>query len=220
MARTPPGETRGKVYRFVRQRLLEGEPPTLREIQAALGFRSVESARTHLEALVGEGKLERRAGKARGLQLPARSVVAPPALVPLLGQVQAGDLTAAIEEREGVLPVQVRGSGAASNDLFALRVRGESMIGAGILPGDLVIVRRQETAESGDLVVALVEDEATVKRLRVHSTADGHRAVLEPANPEFSPIEVPVADLVILGKVLEVRRYLGPLPLLEIELDG
>jgi repressor LexA len=128
-----------------------------------------------------------------------------PALVPLLGRVQAGDLTAAIEEPDGgYISVQVP---SFDEGLFALRVRGESMIGAGILPGDVVVVRRQSTASSGDIVVALVGDEATVKRLR---RVRG-RAELHPANPEFAPIVPAQGELVILGVVIEVRRYLeGP----------
>ena len=107
----------------------------------------------------------------------------------------------AVEDREGYLPVRSR---HAPDKLFALRVRGKSMIGAGILPGDLVVVRRQQTADSGDLVVALVEDEATVKRLRRR----GRRVELHPENPDFDVIVPDPEELKILGVVIEVRRHL------------
>jgi repressor LexA len=202
MARTPPGETRERVYRYVRERLMRGRPPTLREVQRALGFRAVESARGHLEALAEEGRLVKRPGEARGYLLPGDQ--RPAALVPLLGRVQAGALSTAVEDVQGYLPVQQQKPG---EELFALRVRGESMTGAAILPGDVVIVRRQATAAPGDVVVALVGDEATVKRLRIRSG----RAELHAENPDFPPIVPPPSELRILGKVVEVRRRLdGP----------
>jgi repressor LexA len=200
--RTPPGQTRRQVFRFVRDRLLKGRPPTVREVQDAFGFRSVQSAREHLETLVAEGKLDKVPGQARGYRLPPGRGAAPTALVPLLGRVQAGDLTTAVEEPDGgFLTVQARSSG---DELFALEVRGESMTGAGILPGDVVIARRQPTATSGEIVVALVGDEATVKTLRRR----GRRIELHPQNPRFSPIVPDPRELVLLGKVIEVRRYL------------
>jgi repressor LexA len=202
--KTPPGQTRGQIFVFVRERLLSGRPPTVREVQSAFGFRSVQSARAHLEALVAEGRLAKRPGKARGYRLPERSGAAPPAFVPLLGQVQAGALTEAVEDPEGYLAVQ--GHRSAEN-LFGLRVRGESMVGAGILPGDLVIVRRQPSADNGDIVVALIEGEATVKRLKLKNG----RVALHPENPDFQPIVPDPDKLILLGKVIEVRRYLDAL---------
>ncbi len=199
MPRTQPGETRKKVFEFVRDRILAGRPPTVREVQEALGFRAVQTARAHLERLVAEGRLVVERGRARGYRLPGHpgSTV----LVPLLGRVPAGPLDTAVEEAEGYLPVETRGRGG---DLFALRVRGESMTGAGILPGDLVIVRRQPEARDGDIVVARVGDEATVKRLRTRSG----RVELLPENPAFAPIVPAPGEVEILGKVVEVRRRL------------
>lgn len=271
MAHTPPGRTRERVRRFVRERLLAGDPPTVREVQEAFGFRAVESARAHLEALVAEGFLVKAPGRARGYRLQddrlqddrlrdedgaddgvrargaARggfggghgggfgsalgdwpSPFPPPVAVPLLGRVQAGALTLAVEDAEDVLAVQSR---APAGDLFALRVRGDSMRGAGILEGDVVVVRRQETAEDGQIVVALVGDEATVKRLRkvraagggTRGGADGGtsgetcggtpgggapRVELHPENPDFPVIAPPPGDVRILGRVVEVRRTL------------
>lgn len=193
------GQTRERIYRFVRERVQRGAPPTVREVQAAFGFRAVQSAYAHLASLVAEGRLAKTPGKARGYRLPGAR---PTALVPLLGRVQAGALTAAVEDIEGYLPVQLRGR---ADDLFALRVRGDSMTGAGILDGDVVIVRRQRTAHAGEIVVALVGDEATVKTLRFRK---GH-AVLQPHHPAFAPIVLAPRDLTILGTVIEVRRTLA-----------
>jgi repressor LexA len=200
MGRTPPGQTRERVFRLVRERLLAGAPPTVREVQRAFGFRSVQTAREHLEALVREGRLAKRKGQSRGYRLPSGEGP-PTVLVPLLGRVPAGSLDLAVEELEGYLPMQSR---RPAGELFALRVRGESMTGAGILPGDVVVVRRQRTARSGEIVVALVGDEATVKRLRVR----GKRVELRPANPDYEPIVADPRELTLLGKVVEVRRSL------------
>jgi repressor LexA len=103
-----------------------------------------------------------------------------------------------------MVPVQRGSRRAGSESLFALRVRGESMTGIGILPGDVVVVRAQPTAEAGDVVVALVGDEATVKTLRKQRG----KIVLQPENPTFEPIVLEPDEVTILGKVIEVRRYL------------
>ncbi len=200
MGRTPPGQTRDRIFRFVRDRLVGGAPPTVREVQRAFGFRAVQTAREHLEALVAEGRLAKDPGKARGYRLPGGSAAAT-RLVPLLGRVPAGPLDLAVEDLEGYLPVRERD---ARGELFGLRVRGDSMIGAGILPGDVVVVRRQPRAEPGDIVVALVDDEATVKRLRLSHG----RVELHAENPTYPPIVPDPETLRLLGKVVEVRRYL------------
>ena len=201
MAYSEPGKTRTEIYHFVHNRIASGNPPTVREVQQAFSFRSVQSAREHLEELVREGLLEKTPGKARGYRLPGRENQ-PAALVPLLGRVQAGALTTATEDLEGYVAVRSR---FRSKDLFALRVRGESMRDAAILDGDIVIVRRSATADHGDIVVALLEDEATVKRLYRRAG----RIELHPENPAFAPI-IPedTAQFSLLGRVIEVRRYL------------
>ena len=201
MGCTPAGETRKKVFAFVRTRLLAGQPPTVREVQDAFGFRAVQTARQHLEQLVEQGRLVAERHKSRGYRLPRTARGPRTMLVPLLGRVPAGALDDAIEDPDGYLPVQARGT---AGELFALRVRGESMTGAGILPGDLVIVRRQPAAKSGEIVVALVEQEATVKTLRLR----GRRVELRPENPAFDPINLEAGEVTILGKVIEVRRIL------------
>ena len=202
MGRTPPGQTRERVFRYVRDRLLKGWPPTVREVMEAFGFRSVQTAREHLEALVKEGRLVKDKGKARGYRLTDGSGLHKPLqLVPLLGRVAAGALDIAAEDHEGYIPIHSR---HPSDELFALRVRGESMTGAGIFPDDIVVVRRQPAAETGDIVVALVGDEATVKRLRNRR----NRVELHPENPEFEAIIPDAAQFSLIGKVVELRRYL------------
>ncbi len=126
-------------------------------------------------------------------------------MVPLLGRVEAGALSEAIEAPEGYVPIR---AGRAAEGLFALRVRGESMKDAGILPEDVVIVRRQPSAESGDIVVAMVDGEATVKRLRLRR----RRVELHPANPAFEVIVPRDHDVKILGRVIELRRYMTSAP--------
>jgi repressor LexA len=195
-------ERKQQIFRFVRDRLLAGAPPSIREVQQAFQFRAVQSARDYLEALVEDGLLEKQLGKARSYRLPENTDW-PTLLVPLLGGVQAGLLTTAIEDPDGFVAVQSR---KERSELFALRVRGESMRDAAILPDDIVIVQRQPSADSGDIVVAMVEDEATVKRLRLR---DG-RVELHPENPAFEPIIPDPEQLQILGKVVEVRRFLDP----------
>ena len=205
----PRGTARAQVLAFVRERLAAGAPPTVREVQRALGFKAVESARQHLEALVAEGKLAKSPGRSRGYRLPAGGGRLPDVrLVPQLGRVQAGGPREAIEDPDGWLAVEGLQD---DEEMFALTVRGESMTGAGILPGDVVVVRRQDTARDGEIVVALVRDEATVKRLRLR---DG-RVVLQPENPAFAPlvfapaVSGPDTEIRILGRVVEVRRRLA-----------
>ena len=142
-----------EIFLFVRDRILSGNPPTTREVQEHFRFRGVQSARSYLEKLVTDGVLEKQPGKARGYRLAQVSNL-PTKLIPLIGQVQAGDLTIAIENPEGFISVQ---SKRDRNNLFALRVRGESMRDAAILSGDIVIVNRQSNALSGEIIVALIE---------------------------------------------------------------
>lgn len=201
MGRTPPGETREKVLGFMRERLLAGRPPTVREVQERFGFRAVQTARKHLEALVDEGRLVVERGRSRGYRLPGTEGLGPVQLVPILGRVQAGELTEAIEDPDGYVTIE-RPAGKAGT-WFALTVEGESMVDAGIFPGDLAIVRQQQRASDGDVVVAMVDGEATVKRLRLRRG----RIELHPENEAFRPI-IPddPSSVRILGKVLEIRR--------------
>jgi repressor LexA len=197
--KTPPGQTREQVFQFVKKRLNDGLPPTVREVQEAFEFRSVRTAGEHLLALVEDGRLVKQPGVSRGYRLPSDSAASHRfRSVPLLGRVQAGLPTMPLEEVEDYVPVK----GRDAEDLFALRVRGDSMKNAGILHGDVVIVRSLSEALDGDIVVALVGEEATVKRFRQKNGSP----VLYPENPDFEPIVSP--NITIIGKVIEVRRIL------------
>jgi repressor LexA len=188
------------ISRTVRER---GYPPTVREIGEAVGLTSSSSVHAQLANLEKKGLLHKDPTKPRAVTL-APEERADGVAVPLLGRIAAGEPVLAeehIEDRIAVPAAFLRGQGH-----FALRVAGESMIGAGILDGDVVVVRSQPTASDGEIVAALLpgpaEDEATVKRLG----HDGPRAMLLPENPAFEPIEL--ADGRILGKVVAVLRRL------------
>lgn len=174
-----------------------GYPPSVREIGEAVGLKSPSTVHFHLKHLEEAGVIEKGAGKGRAITLTAPPL--PEDKVPIVGNVAAGSPILAQECIEDYLTFD---TGGRSGEFFALRVRGESMLGAGILPGDLVVVRRQETANNGEIVVAMIEDEATVKRL---SRKNG-RTWLMPENDAYSPIDGTYAQ--ILGKVAAViRRY-------------
>lgn len=187
-----------QILDYIRDRIDEGLPPSVREICAALDIKSTSTAHKYLGELRERGLIEKGDRLNRAITLPDdRSV-----RVPLVGTVTAGQPILAVEEIEGYIPYRSRS--LHSRDLFALRVRGESMINAGILDGDIVVVRRTPTAENGDIVVALVEDEATVKRFYKEK---GHFR-LQPENDEMEPIIVDSVS--ILGRVISlIREYEG-----------
>ena len=184
---------------FLRQFTQErGYPPTVREIGEHLGLRSTSSVHFHLKKLLDAGIVYMEPGKTRSITL-VEEALPPEGQIPLLGNVAAGSPILAEECIEEYIPFD---TGGRPEEYFALRVRGESMLGAGILPGDLVVVHRQQEARSGEIVVALFEDEATVKTLR---RKDG-RVWLMPANDAYQPIDGTRAE--IIGKVSAVvRRY-------------
>lgn len=199
MPKTPAGETRAKVHAFVCERILLGEPPSVREIADEFGFRSTATVREHLDALLDAGLLEHVAGKDRGYRIPGAFV---PAMVPILGHVHAGALSEALEVVDGY--VSVPADLAAQS--FALKVVGESMAGIEIHDGDIVLVARDVPVKSGDVVVALVGEEATIKTFTKHK----NRIILRAENPEYADI-IPTAsdpEFRILGRVFEVRRHL------------
>lgn len=170
-------------------------PPTVREIAEHFHFSSTGTVRDYLRALVSKGYIRTTRLKSRAIELVREALFS----IPILGKVQAGLPNLAIEEIEGYLNLD---SLVFSDDsTFALRVRGDSMINAGILPDDLVLVRRQNMAQTGETVVAMVEDEATVKSLRRR----GNDYFLEPANPNYPPILVD-QKVSIIGKVISVVR--------------
>ncbi len=181
-----------------------GVPPTVREIGGRFRV-TPRAAFDHLRALERKGALHRRvtAGRtSRALTLADRG----PAVreVPVLGRIAAGAPLLAEENREGSLPVGVEWLAGKGEEIFALRVRGESMVNAHIVEGDLVLVRRQESAEPGDIVVALLDNEATVKRFG----RQGDAVVLKPEHPAMPPIVVRSGqrEFKILGKVIGLVR--------------
>ncbi len=192
----PLNEKQQKVLAFVKERLQDDIPPSVREICDATGIRSTSTVHAYLKRLEDEGYISRRSGLNRAIRLPGENVTR----VPLLGRVTAGMPILAVEEVEDYVPFS-GGSQYPAGELFALRVTGTSMINAGILDHDVVIVRRCNTAQNGDIVVALIGDEATVKRIFVEK--DHIR--LQPENDAYEPIIVKEAT--VLGKVISLVRY-------------
>lgn len=181
--------------------------PTVAEVARALGV-SGPTAHQHLRALEQKGALTRLPGCARGMRLSHARSAEPtgPACreIPVVGRVAAGAPLLAVENLEGTIAVD--GMRYRGERLFALRVKGDSMLGAGILDGDLVIVRSQPAANPGDIVVALVRDEeVTVKRL----AREGAKVKLLPENPRHAPIVCRPSDVQIRGKVVGVHRVVA-----------
>jgi len=187
-----------------------GYPPTIRELGRLLGIKSLRGVTTHLDAIAKKGHLQRQR-HARGIRLlveAASSTVATAMHIPIVGRIAAGQPLLAQEQVEGHLAIDASllGKVPSSATHFALRVRGDSMINAGILEGDYVIVRQQPSAENGDVVVVLIDEEATVKRF--FKEHDGIR--LQPENPAMEPIMLEKDKSVdILGKVVAVFRTLA-----------
>ncbi|MBQ1950958.1 MAG: transcriptional repressor LexA [Clostridia bacterium] len=192
----PLSEKQQKVLAFVKERLQDNIPPSVREICEATGIKSTSTVHAYLKRLEDDGYIDRRSGLNRAIRLPGENVTR----VPLLGKVTAGVPILAVEEVEDYVPFS-GGSHFQPGELFALRVSGTSMLGAGILDKDVVIVQRTNSAQNGDVVVALLEDEATVKRLFIEK--DHIR--LQPENDAFEPILV--KEVTILGKVVSLVRY-------------
>ena len=195
------GDKQQKILDFIRSEIeTKGYPPSVREICAAVGLRSTSSVHMHLTQLEKKGLIRRDATKPRALEL-LDSPLSKARTVPLVGKVTAGQPILAIENIEDQLIIP-NDLAAMDTELFALRVQGESMIEAGILDGDIVIVHSQERAENGDIVVALIGDEATLKRIYYEN---GH-VRLQPENHTMAPIIVPRAE--VRGKVVAlVRRF-------------
>ena len=170
-----------KIYEYIASCIREqGYPPSVREIGEAVGLKSPSTVHFHLKHLEEAGVIEKGAGKGRAITLTEAPILA----------------------EECIEDYLTFDTGGRSGEYFALRVRGESMLNAGILPGDLVVVRRQQVANNGEIVVAMIGDEATVKRF---SRQNGHIWLL-PENDAYSPIDGTYAQ--ILGKVAAVvRRY-------------
>ena len=196
MSKTPLTEKQEKVYRFLVEEMSSGFPPTVREICAATGIKSTSTVHAILNALEEEGYIVRDAKSSRAIRLDTEYESA---MVPVVGKITAGQPILAIEEIEDYIPYPSKDA----EGLFALRVSGLSMRDAGILDGDIIIADRELESRDGDIVVALIGDEATVKRLvKKH----GEKPYLLPENPDFDPIYPEYME--ILGKVVgSYRKY-------------
>jgi len=209
MEKQPLTARQSDVLAFIRSEIRRhARPPTVREIGLQFGLRSTGSVRDHLQALLRKGHITYRRNQSRGIGLADRSATGPgshpPRRIPVLGAIAAGQPILAEENYEGAIDLD-RGMFAA-DEVFALRVRGDSMRDAGILDGDYVFVRRGSEVKNRDIVAVLIDEEATVKRY-FH---EGRRVRLEPENTAMKPIYIKPAEakVRILGKVVgSMREY-------------
>ena len=195
MDRPPLTEKQEAVYKFLVKEASRGIPPTVREIAAAAGIKSTSTVHAVLNALEEGGYISRNAGFSRGIKIENSSDAA---MVPLVGKVTAGQPILAVEQIEDYIPYPTKDA----EGLFALKVTGQSMRDAGILDGDIVIADKNAPCRSGDIIIGMDEDSATVKTLLIK---DG-KVIFMPENPDYSPI-IPEKPAV-LGKVIgSFRRY-------------
>ena len=190
-------DTQRRIYEFLVERSSDGVPPSVREIGAAVGLRSTSSVQSNLDALEAAGYIQRDPLLKRSIRIMGQTDNI--TQVPILGTVTAGAPILAVEQIEGYFPYT--GTVSSDKQLFALHVRGESMIQAGILDGDLIIAEKTPFARNGEIVIALIEDEATCKTFYKEN---GHFR-LQPENDTYEPIIVDECS--ILGKVVAVMRY-------------
>ncbi len=184
------------VFNYIKSRLSDGMSPSVREIMDAMGFKSTSTAHRYIETLVREGLIEKTGNLNRTLRLPNSGTTS----VPVMGTVTAGQPITAIQDITGYIGFEA--PGVNPQELFALKIRGESMINVGILDGDIVIVKRDNYAENGDIVVAFIgHEDATVKTFYKER---GHFR-LQPENDTMEPIIVDEVE--ILGKVIGLKRY-------------
>ena len=190
-------ENEKMVFEFIKDRIEEGYPPTVREICAEFGFKSTSTAHRYINNLTAKGLLEKGNNQNRAIRLTGGNGMK----IPLVGTVTAGIPITAIEEITDYISFQP--ARHYSNPLFALKVRGESMINAAILDGDMVVIEQTPYAENGDIVCALVDNESAT--IKTFYKEDGHYR-LQPENDTMDPIIVD--EVKILGKVVGVVRYL------------
>lgn len=199
-------EKEQRIFDYIKENILKnGYSPSIRDIRRDLDIKSTSTVHTYLEKLEKKGYIQKENGKSRTLRIDdvtSQQATSPKAVIPILGRVTAGVPILAIENHDGYITYPFDKRGSYGRQLFALRIVGTSMIDAGILDGDIVIVERTPTAENGDIVVALIEDEATVKTFYKER---GHFR-LQPQNRSMAPIIVD--SLVILGRVIgNIRSY-------------
>lgn len=190
-------ENEKMVFEFIKDRIEEGYPPTVREICAEFGFKSTSTAHRYINNLTAKGLLEKGNNQNRAIRLTGGNGMK----IPLVGTVTAGIPITAIEEITDYISFQP--ARHYSNPLFTLKVRGESMINAAILDGDVVVIEQTPYAENGDIVCALVDNESAT--IKTFYKEDGHYR-LQPENDIMDPIIVD--EVSILGKVVGVVRYL------------
>ncbi len=190
-------ETQKKVFEYLKETLPNGVPPSVREIGNAVGLKSTSSVQSTLDALTAAGYIERDPLLKRSIRIPGVSCNITP--VPVLGTVTAGVPILAIEQIDYYIPFD--SSVANGKELFALRIRGDSMINCGIFDKDIVVCEKTPVAEIGEIVIALIGDEATCKRFYRENGAFR----LQPENDDYAPIIVD--ELEILGKVVASIRY-------------
>lgn len=188
-------EIHKKVYEYIKQRTEEGYSPSIREICRDLDIASTSTAARYVNFLVDQGYLEKIDGKNRAVKLAGNGIMR----LPVVGTITAGQPVTAFEDISEYISFLPNKS--YSGELFALKIRGESMINAGILDGDLVIVEKTPFARNGEIVIALIDDEATCKTFYKEN---GHYR-LQPENDTYEPIIVDECE--ILGKVVAVMRY-------------
>lgn len=191
----PLTKSQQKVYDYISECAQESRVPSVREICAATGLKSTSTVHLHLKTLEERGLIEREKGFNRCIRLSGDEKAT---RIPVLGRVTAGMPILAVEDIESYIPISE--SLRRGREMFALRVVGESMINAGIYDGDIVIVHRTPVANNGDIVVAMIEDEATVKRFYKE---DGHFR-LQPENDAYEPIYAD--EVVLLGTVAALYR--------------
>ncbi len=192
-----------EVYEYISECLdLNGYAPSVRDICSAVGIKSTSSVHEYLRRLETKGYIRKSSGKSRALSIEneKRGEFGKMERVPILGRVTAGQPILAVENYDGYVDFPAAMARGKSN-LFALRVMGESMIEAGIMDGDIVVVESKRYADDGEIVVAMIEDEATVKRFFHESD----RVCLQPANHTMEPIYT--RDVTILGKVIANFRF-------------
>ncbi len=200
MTREPLNEKERAVYDYIAESIRKnGFSPSVRDIRTTLGFKSTSTVHTYLGRLEDKGYIIKEDGKSRTLRTTSQKATV---RLPVIGRIAAGQPILAAEVYDDADTVEISLEGKYDADeLFALRVAGESMIDAGILDGDVIIVRRTPQADNGDIVVAMVDDSATVKRF---FREDGHFR-LQPENRTMQPIIVD--EVAVLGRVVASVRY-------------
>jgi repressor LexA len=191
----PLNKSQLKILEFLKKKMAEGVPPTVREICEATGLRSTSTVHSYLQVLEERGYITRQSGANRAIKIAGSNDTLQ---VPLVGTVTAGMPILAVENAEGFVPYAA--NNADPKHLFALHVKGDSMINAGILDGDIIIVEQTPVATNGEIIVALIDDEATVKRFYKEN---GHFR-LQPENDDYAPIIVD--EVSVLGKVVSLIR--------------